>query len=75
MEHARFAAVAVAITQDSGEHGMARSVGLVSDLIGLLAIFVDHGNLLNKVNEKQKSCILHATQNHLCYSFSFEFRE
>jgi hypothetical protein len=54
---------------------MARSVGLVSDLIGLLAIFVDHVDLLNKVNEKQKSYILHEAQNHLCSSFSFEFRE
>jgi hypothetical protein len=75
MEHASFATVAVVITQDSGERGMERSVGLVSVLIGLLAIFVDHGDLLNKGNQKQKSCILHAAQNHLCPSFSFEFRE
>jgi hypothetical protein len=55
MEHARVAAVEVVITQEPGDRGMARSVGLVSGLIGLLAIFVDHGDLLNKGNQKQKS--------------------
>jgi hypothetical protein len=70
MELARITAVEVVIAAGPGDRGMARSVGLVSGLIGLLAIFVDHGDLLNKGNQKQKSCILHAAQNHLCSSSS-----
>jgi hypothetical protein len=72
MELACIAAVEVVIAAEPGDRGMARSVGLVSGLIGLLAIFVDHGDLLNKGNEKQKSCNSARSAKPLVF---FEFRE